>query len=363
MYKKIKTLLFLLFLSSQSFSQTLRTLLIANTSNPDLTYTYQRNLSMIDSVLREVARNINYEYAPVILEQPDLTAKRLASEILQINASPNDLIFFYYTGQGISQAQSQYPSILLKEKSIKLEALHQKLSMKMPKLCISLADCSNQKTSNQSLIIEKPLVSRSIFVENDILRKLFKESSGNIIISSAKQNEKAYSSTEKGSHYTMALIEALAQAENNNLNISWDLLLKDAELRLQEKLSIDNKANLQHSQWKISSQVEKPVTPSKYPVNFHEMNQFMNILADERLSYDKRERLLAAQIKRFFTNNAEANEYINTVDNNMDSMPIMDLLNKILINANLIKQINVVENLSTFSDDGKYQIITIQEIR
>lgn len=364
MYQRLNTLIIvLLFGCSQGFSQTLRTILIAHSSNPDLTYTYQRNISMMDSVLREVAKSINYEYVSIVFEYSDLTDKKLDTEILQLNVTPEDLIFFYYTGQGISQIPAQYPSILLKDKYIKLEAIHQKLSLKLPKLCISVVDCGNQKVTNHSLKIEKPLISRSIFVENDILRKLFKESSGNIIISSAKQNERAHSSTEEGSHYTIALLEALAQAENNNISISWDLLLKDAELRLQEKLSLDNKVNLQHSQWKISSQIETPVAPSKTTVNFHEMNQFMNMLADERLSYDKRERLLSTQIKKFFTSSAEANEYINTIDNNMESVPILDLLNKIMINANLIKQINVVENLSTFSEGGKYQIVTIQEIR
>lgn len=368
MFKKNKGLLIILVLICyQGATQSIRTILVADSKHPDLAKTYERNLFMMDSVFREIAKNIHYDYLPIAVHSHDFTEKDLDREILHLPINTDDIIVFYYTGRGNSSSQltDLFPNILIRDKYLSIENIHQKLSNKGVKLNISLVDCNNQLTPRQTLLIEKPLVTRSIFVENDILRKLFKESTGNILISSSKKNEKAFSSAHNGTYYTIAWLEALSQAENNNIHITWDSLLKDAELRLQEKLAQDNKANLQHSQWQITADIKEPITPTPHTptVSFNDTNLFLNTLADEKLKYEKREKLMVTQMKKLFNIDAEANEYINVIENNMSAIPIEDFLNKILINANLIKQINVVENLSTFSQDGRYQIITIQEIR
>ncbi|MEA5404401.1 caspase family protein [Arcicella sp. DC2W] len=367
MFKKNKGLLIILVLICfQGATQSIRTILIADSKHPELGKTYERNLVMMDSVFSEIAKNIHYDYLPIAVYAHDFTEKDLDREILHLPINTDDVIVFYYVGRGLNPTHqtTQFPSIFLKDTYLQIENIHQKLNNKGVKLNITLIDCNNQQTSRQALTIDKPLVARSIFVENDILRKLFKESKGNIIISSSKKNEKAYGSTNNGTYYTIAWLEALSQAENNNVYITWDSFLKDAELRLQEKLAQDNKNNLQHSQWQITTDSKDPITPNNTPtVSFNDTNLFLNTLANEKLKYDKREKLMETQMKKFFNVDAEANEYINAIDNNMSAIPIEDFLNKILINANLIKQINVVENLSTFSQDGRYQIITIQEIR
>jgi hypothetical protein len=343
--------------------------------------------SKMDTTFQEIAKNLHFSYEARTLMRQDLNLRTLESTINSLQVDANDVLVFYYSGHGFAELsqQSPYPALYLHgEETTTLDAIHRRLKQKKARLLLSFADCCNNIIVKfKGLPAVRPLIERSISVENDILRKLFKEARGAIILSSSRRNEKAGGFSSTGGFYTCMWKTALVYAKSHNSHISWQTLLEDAENRLQNFLTNDLTNNLtnveklqkisQHSQWEITSGDEPIVPTNNNPVvtevtqepkvSFSEMNQFLNTLADERVSYVERDNLLGKGKNQYFGSNADVRVFVKQIDNKTAAIPITNYLDKVIASANLIKQINIVESHSSFSTEGKYQHVTLQEIR
>jgi uncharacterized protein YcfL len=343
--------------------------------------------SKMDTTFQEIAKNLHFSYEARTLMRQDLNLRTLESTINSLQVDANDVLVFYYSGHGFAELsqQSPYPALYLHgEETTTLDAIHRRLKQKKARLLLSFADCCNNIIVKfKGLPAVRPLIERSISVENDILRKLFKEARGAIILSSSRRNEKAGGFSSTGGFYTCMWKTALVYAKSHNSHISWQTLLEDAENRLQNFLTNDLTNNLtnveklqkisQHSQWEITSGDEPIVPTNNNPVvtevtqepkvSFSEMNQFLNTLADERVSYVERDNLLGKGKNQYFGSNADVRVFVKQIDNKTAAIPITNYLDKVIVSANLIKQINIVESHSSFSTEGKYQHVTLQEIR
>lgn len=342
--------------------------------------------SKMDTTFQEIATNIHFHYEPIVLMRGELNKRSLENKIDNLQVGSNDVLVFYYAGHGFAELnqKSPYPALYLKgEETATLDAIYVRLKKKKARLLLTFADCCNNIIVKfNGLPTVKPLVERTINVENDILRKLFKESKGSIILSSARRNETAAGYTKTGGFYTCFWKESLLYAQAHNTHITWETLLTDAETRLQRYLkSIKGLDHTQHSQWDIAEEnadtsttheVEpipkiEPIPADKKEqspvVTFSVMNRFLNTLADESLSYNERVHLLETEMPHFFAEKAGVKVYVRQIDNKVSAIPIADYLDQIVLVASLIKQINVVENRSTFDKEGRYQQIILQEIR
>ena len=334
--------------------------------------------SKMDTTFQEIATNLHFSYEAKTLMRQDLNMRTLESTINSLQVDANDVLVFYYSGHGFAELaqQSPYPALYLHgEETTTLDAIHKRLKQKKARLLLSFADCCNNIIVKfKGLPAVKPLIERSISVENDILRKLFKETRGAIILSSSRRNEKASGYPSSGGFYTCMWRTALVYAKSHNSHISWQTFLEDAENRLQNYLTnVEKLQTSQHSQWEITSGDEPVVPTNNNPVvtevtqepkvSFSEMNQFLNTLADERVSYVERDNLLGKGKSQYFDSNADVRVFVRQIDNKTAAIPITNYLDKVIASANLIKQINIVESHSSFSTEGKYQHVTLQEIR
>lgn len=365
---KIKTLLFfILYCVVQSAkAQTFRVVIMADVKDRKIGFSCTKDLAVMDSVFNKIADNIDYQYKSIVINNKDFSKAVLEKVISELKVESQDVLVFYYTGHGFTSPNqsSDFPVLYLPDsEETTLEAIHKKLKSKGARLCISLGDCCNNIMLANQMPVIQPLQFRSIFVENDILRTLFKDSKGDVLICSAKKGERALCHPSVGGWYSASWQEALLHAQNSNNTITWETLLQDAERRLQDRVKIENQIGKQHSNWKVALTSGKPDNKTTAKITFSDMNRFLSTLADESIDFAVREKLLQQKKNLYFMPQAEANEYITIIDNNMSPTDIDDFLDRVLVNSSLIKQINVVENLSLFSKDGRYQRITVQEVR
>ncbi|MFN8348778.1 MAG: caspase family protein [Spirosomataceae bacterium] len=367
--------LLLLFLSGyRAIAQTLHAVLVADTKDGMLGASCEKDLGDMSVRLADIAQKINFQYQEVICNNEQFGKAGLTKALSEVTCSPNDVIFFYYTGHGLNtlERSSSFPLLYLKDdNNTELEGVHRQLKAKNPRFCVTLGDCCNNLfTDTRSMKPVSPLF-KGIGVTSDlnILLKLFVEPQGDILITSAKRGEKATAHPNNGSLYTYNWMEALSHATSNNLNITWETLLNDSENRLQESLKTFPDSVKHHSHWVQGykeSNENPPIPPqptTKPTVSFDEMNKFLNTLANETIPFPERNTLRIQNQGKYFSSTATVDIYIKSPEKPVQTQTIEEFLMRIVNTARLIDKFNFVEKMSKLANDGKYTLVTLQEVR
>ncbi len=377
LHKSIFLFIFLSF-SIKIKAQTFYAIILADTKDQQIGITVEKDLSSMSRRLDTIAQKIGYKIKTIVMSNEKFNSKALQATLQQLSCEPNDIIFFYYSAHGYSPTEkneSKFPYLYLKDNnSFSLEGVHQQLLEKHARLCITMGDCCNNLIPNL-LLKQSRTITKGITTEQDlhIFQQLFLGYQGSIIVSSAEKGKKAVADPLRGGYYTFSWLEALRQAANNNISINWEDLLKDAENRLQQ-VEVNLSSNEKHSSiWQVNvtpADTPAPVNPEPTPVNpptppivsFDEMNAFLNQLANLKTPYQQREKLRQQKSNQLFAANANVAIYIQSPENPVEIRPIDEYLPTVLVSPN-IKGFNFIERLSKVGPDGKYRLITLQEIR
>lgn len=362
--RAIRLAMIMLIISQLCHAQSFYAVLVADTKDPSLGASCEKDLQEMSGTLRHISKKIEYNYQEIICNQDKFGKGGIQDAISKIQCKPEDIIFFYYTGHGINTnaEKSNFPILYLKDENLELETVHRLLKEKKPRFCLTLGDCCNNLLAGtRSMRTARPVV-RGIRVTDDtqIARKLFLEANGDLLISSARKGERATAHPNEGSFYSNTWIQALAYAEDHNTHVSWETLLADAENRLQASLKNLPDSLKHHSQW-VSS-IPKTSLPCP-ETSFTEINKFLNVLADEKLSFTDRSRLSKLGQKGFFAPSAKVSIYVNDPEKPVETQPIDHFLKRIINTAPLIDEFNFVERLSSLGNGCTYDMVTLQEIR
>ena len=93
------------------------------------------------------------------------------------------------------------------------------------------------------------------------------------------------------------------------------------------------------------------------------MNAFLNQLADESQTFEKRSALRSSKKELFFIPEAQIQIFIDNPEKPLETQPLSKFLSRLILNAKMIRQINTIENRSLVGNGGKYKILTVQEVR
>jgi hypothetical protein len=364
-----------------SQAQTLHAVILADTRDQSIGSSCERDMADMSARLDTVARRIGYKYNLTVRAGEQFGPKGLAELLDGITCGPNDVLFFYYTGHGFSTAarQSDFPLLYLRTDSTDLAALHQRLVARKPRLCISLGDCCNNVLTDMRKLLPTPIRAKGLDtkLDDDMLRKLFVDTKGDVLVATAKRGERAASTPSYGSFYTYSWLNALRAAEVNNSNVTWASLLTDSENRMQSLLAPFPDTVRHHSHWRINladpsdrpnvPDVPTPVPPVPDPprpvATFEKMNEFLNQLADESRPFADRQALRQQLTGTYFAPNGDVKIYLKSPDQPVDIQSIDRFLNRMLMNARQIVRVNTVERLSVVAPDGRYRILTVEEVR
>ncbi|GAA4450180.1 hypothetical protein GCM10023189_10490 [Nibrella saemangeumensis] len=323
-----------------------------------------------------VARSLGYQYNLIVRSNEQFGLAGLNEAVNTVNCQPDDVLFFYFTGHGFStpKRNNDFPLLYLRTDTTDLAGLHQRLVAKKPRLCISLGDCCNNVLSDLRKILPNPLQIRGLNTQKDtdILRKLFVETKGDVLIATAKRGERAASTPSIGSFYTYSWLNALKHAIVNNNDVTWATLLNDSEQRMQSLLAGFPDTVRHHSHWKINiADAGPPVTPDqpvapvapKPVATFDQVNDFLNQLADESKSFAERNALRQRLEPLYFTPTSTVKIYIKSPEKPVELQSITRFLSRMLVNARQVVRINTVERLSDLKPDGRYEVLTVEEVR
>lgn len=362
--------------SNHTIAQTFHAILVADTKDPKIGETCRKDLVDMTFKTTKIANAIGMKYNPIVVSDTHFGRAKLDSVISSLQCQSTDVIFFLYSGHGynVQDRPNLFPLMMLKDNNtLGLDDIHLQLKLKNVRLCVTLGDCCSEVSPKPLPPTTIPFDTRGLDVKEDftILSTLFANTQGDVIICSTQKEELAGAFAPYGGFYTYAWLEALEFAEKSNNAITWEGFLNDSKTRFDLLLNTlfftqpQNKPR-QTPQWQINYKkalVPEPIPNHKLVVSYDEMNAFLNQLTDESKPYEERSALRSSKKDAYFMTDAQVQIYIDNPEKPLETQSLSKFLSRLMLNAKLIRQVNTIEKRSTITDDGKYKMLTIQEVR
>ncbi len=361
MILKIVPFFLLIFLNFQISAQTMYAIIVANTEDAQIGQSCEIDQMMMIAEMNTISKTIGYDIVIKTFKNVNFNFESLEQYIKNLHCQADDIIYFYYTGHGFNESHhgNKYPVMALKTGYYPMQILHEQLKQKGAKLCITMGDCCNDV---QDIISRAKTFQKNLDVVEDdtdnkikIYQNLFLHPKGDIIVSSSKRGECSYVHRDKGSYFTDEFRKALVYAVNYSKDLSWETLLTETKNRV---LRI-NSEKVQTAQFDINLN-NTPNPPQPHQPEYTDINKYLNDLADENISKSKRSQLLD-NYQKYFQKNARVDIFVGKT--RTDLKIVEDFLDRLYLHANKIKSINLIENKSNLSSNGKkYEQISVQEI-
>lgn len=230
--------------STTTLPTKLHFLLVANTEDPRIGYSVQKDVKNLSSQMRDVATFLKIPINYVEVSGDKFGKKNVETAIANLKPGPNDIVIFYYSGHGYSFEQDKnqaYPQFDLRQsrfEDITVATLNESEVLNMIKakgarLNIILADCCN---SNLGLI--KPegknfaLTAKSLLSwDGAYCYDLFMKTKGSVIATAAKKGQFAYGNTDVGGYFTSNFVTALEKylSKFQKTTPTWDEIINETQ--------------------------------------------------------------------------------------------------------------------------------------
>ncbi len=346
-------------------AQTIHAILVADTNDPLLYTVCKRDIETMHRQFVQVAAAINYKLSEQIIAGETFSTKRLNDVVRTLKPAPDDILFLYYTGHGYNARQraGRFPVMLLdKDAAVSgrnpgLLAIHQALTAKHARLCITLGDCCNQLVKNMRGMVKKTVAPKALVLTNDSLneayRTLFLNVKGDALIASSQPPQQAYAHPDSGSFYTRSFDEALDLASRYNKQVSWETLLRDAQSRLTRHQATRTRQS-------IYAVHVAGGNPANATISFDLINRLLNELTDKTRPAAQRQVILN-RLTVFFVKQAQIDVYVNSTLSEVQR--IEPFLQRLFQQHDHSQQLNLIERLSEVTTDGrKYNRAAIEVV-
>lgn len=383
-FKKILSLLWLFNVGLTAYSQTLHAILMADELVSDIGLSCAGDLKIMTENMQQISNGIDYQLNKVVLTHSNFTAAALREAIQKLPVSPQDVVFFYYSGHGynLTTNLSDYPFLLVtnfRADPIGLDEIEQLIQNLKPRFCITMGDCCNNiATSTQNRSIARPIIKSATNSPEQIkaiFQQLFLIPTGFIKVSSSKREQRSFVFENKsGSIFTFAFESAFENCLLYNQQIQWETLLKDVHPRMEAPLQANQDPIFDihltdtppvvvtppPSDTTVVVPPPPPVPQPQPSITYADLNAFLGMIADETKPVAERQKA-KARLNEFFVPNAHVKLYVN--DTEVESQQIEQLFGRLYLNAAKISEVNVIQKASVYDPTRqRYTVVAVQEV-
>lgn len=215
--------------------------------------------------MQTVANYSGLSLKEVLIQGKSTTPANLIKQLDSIQANPDDVIVFYYSGHGFrteSKNPSPWPNLYfsLTNEGMEYEYIMHKLLEKKPRFLITIADVCNSFWPND---YSPKMAPRGMKVPGNQekvrtnIKHLFLDDAGMINITSAKISETAWGNDD-GGRFTHAFINNLTKETETASVASWNHLLKEAAKEVtQETTRAHSHVKPQHPYYELNNKYPK----------------------------------------------------------------------------------------------------------
>lgn len=219
-------------------------ILVANTNDPRIGYSVQKDVINITSQIKDVATFLGLPLNVVEVSGAKFGKANVEMALNNLKPGNNDIVIFYYSGHGYSNdrnANEQYPQFDLRQSrfddifvaTMNASEVFDKIKAKNARLNLVITDCCNS-----SLGLLKPegknfaLTTKSLMSwEKSYCYDLFMKSKGSVIATAAKKGQYAYGNTDVGGYFTSNLITAMEKylSKFQTSTPNWQQIIAEAQ--------------------------------------------------------------------------------------------------------------------------------------
>lgn len=156
----------------------------------------------------KISRHTEMKSEITIVKGADLSVEKLHTTLNHLQAGEKDVIFFYFSGHGWNNSESEYPMLkmggegITLENSIGLEEIYTGLLEKKARMTLAFAEACNESKSFEQKISSGGEADHIIYnMSADKVRPLFRQTKANIIMSSSQRGQRSFS-TPFGGYFT-----------------------------------------------------------------------------------------------------------------------------------------------------------------
>jgi len=219
---------------------TLHLILVSNTNDPNLGSGFYANHRKLASLFRDIQQACNLNLDIIELTGSDFSKSTVASRISNLSVNSNDVIFFYYSGHGYNDRQSEWPHLDMRQgmyqplgdNSLSLaDDIYSPLIGKKARLTIVIGECCNRYADNAVVtgtpVKEDPIMmapSQNMLNASTLVSLLNR--SGRMLVRSSDINEPSYYTLNYGGDFCNNFISSLLN-ETGFTNTHGDVRWKD----------------------------------------------------------------------------------------------------------------------------------------
>lgn len=219
-------------------------IMVANTNDPRIGYSVQKDVVNITSQIKDVATFLNIPLNFVEISGTKFGKANVEAALANLKPAANDIVIFYYSGHGYSNdrnADEAYPQFDLRQSrfddilvaTLNASEVYNTIKAKNARLNLVITDCCNS-----SLGLLKPegktfaLTTKSLMTwEKSYCYDLFMKSRGSVIATAAKKGQYAYGNTDVGGYFTSNLITAMEKylSKFQTSTPTWQQIIAEAQ--------------------------------------------------------------------------------------------------------------------------------------
>lgn len=209
----------------------IKAVIICDTQAANISDSVKADLAILEKFIAKLSENTGVKVSKQIYTANDFD-EEIKNSLSSIQISSDDTVFFYFSGHGYrtpGKGNNQWPNLFLTplKKGLDFKEIINILQKNEPRLLIALCDCCNNIIPDA---YAPPLIESQIYrgVKLANLKKryikLFLETKGTLIISSAMPGEYSWGSNI-GGIYTNAFFNSLYKEIKNHTPTDWHVIL------------------------------------------------------------------------------------------------------------------------------------------
>lgn len=292
-------------------------ILFTDTKDNTIGKATELDLSKVSSMLVEAQSSMEgeMEFKYYIYPGNYCNPENLHRVLNGMNVSPQDVVFFYYSGHGTRSMhdKSEYPQICLglsisrQSEMISLEGLDMEIAKKNPRLRFTISDCCNSVGEDVSPKLE---ISKSASIVSSQIKanykKLFLKKHGRVIVTSSRKGETSACNLKMGGFFTFCLMYVMEQALKQNVT-DWNTIMESTYNSTVNVSDGDMHPvyDVQISEKPVEVQASTPVQTDDSDIVTAEDNLLpaLRRLVDTNRSPESRLAMTNAVLRNYFANN------------------------------------------------------------
>ena len=365
-----KLILFIVawIVSLPSYSQTFHAIIFANTKNPSIGASVAEDYQKMRIEFKSMANFIGYNYKSYEFKDENFNRNNLENTINKLNCSPDDIVFFYYSGHGgrSSRDKTEFPQMLLlvderrggdeRTDMYPIYNVKERIKAKNPRLTIVMGDLCNSIPDGDWITPKSfgkgPTIKTT--VKSQFYKDLFFSMKGDIIATSSKPGETS-AAYPFGGAFTYSFLTVLQDMVTNNNEASWNTLFKYTQAMTSK--------NYNHTpvfRINLTEEHSNQPTTSEQNITTEDLEGSLTIIGRSGTNTLTRIRLIDNVLSHFFSSSNAKVEVVGKDGNTIVSTKhAKDYLNYLSIARNLEQVIEVDEKRGS---DGKLTYLKVHEM-